>query len=262
MVSFQMNFFRCCIDNYFIHFIPFPALAALTWPTTTRVLDKRKVPSLCSCASLVPAATSGDFFSTFFFFPVKILWFSKCSISIFLWRNSEILQSTLRFNYRHVRVVGKVSEVFGITLTCSVTVAFSTEHVPKERNFENQNSEIGNDDDHFFFDIALPWSTSDIFLCDRFKAPSDTEVNPDWIRSWLIRIQPLKIPFVKLIQKTTALPFEPSSRMIFFWGHDGYKTAVRTAQSISVRRDALVGIMGQLSIFKKLWSRSSWKVQY
>lgn len=70
-----------------------------------------------------------------------------------------------------------------------------------------------------FFWHALPWSTPDIFLCDPFKTPSDTEVNPDWIRPWLIRIQPLRIPFVKivkLIQKTTALPFQPSSRMIFF----------------------------------------------
>ena len=40
--------------------------------------------------------------------------------------------------------------MFGITLTSSVTVAFSTESFPMERNFENQTLEIG-DDDHFFF---------------------------------------------------------------------------------------------------------------
>ena len=117
--------------------------------------QKESSEPLQLCISCTSRDFRGFFFDFLFFSCKNPLGFLKCSISIFLRRNSEILQSTLRFNYRHVRVVGKVSEVFGITLTCSVTVAFSTEHVPNERNFENQNSEIGNDD-HFFFDIALP----------------------------------------------------------------------------------------------------------
>ena len=44
-----------------------------------------------------------------------------------------------------MRVARKVSEVFGITLTCSVTFAFSTENFTMERNLEKQNSEIGDD---------------------------------------------------------------------------------------------------------------------
>ena len=204
----------------------------------------------------------GIFFDFLVFSCKNPLGFLKCSISIFLWRNSEILQSTLRFNYRHVRVVGKVSEVFGITLTCSVTVAFSTEHVPKERNFENQNPEIGNDD-HFFLTLLF----HDPLLISSFVIALKLHQTQKWIltgsgHDWSGSSPTIKNSICQAHPKTHSLAIRTVKSNDFFlrswWLQDSSSDS-----SVNISAARCFGRNhGSALNLQKMWSRSSWKVQY